>query len=60
VSLDARGRVDDFNTFGQNLERSEKKTGISQIRTRYFGVLGLDPLREEENKIGGYKTLVAS
>lgn len=32
----------------------------SKQKTRFFGILGLDPIVDEENKLGGYKTVVSS
>jgi hypothetical protein len=40
------------------LKKSPRAATSSQRRPKFFGILGLDSIRDEENKLGSYKTVV--
>lgn len=35
-----------------------KKQPFSQKKQKYYGILGIDSIRDEDNKLGNYKTVV--
>jgi hypothetical protein len=39
-------------------KKSPRAATSSQRRPKFYGILGLDSIRDEENKLGSYKTVV--